>query len=179
MQAFARVTSAYGAPAVPRAPQIVRWARRGLVALALLLTYTASAADYYRTADGMAVYFGVLPAELVLGHSPEHPEKKMHGGVPRGKAQHHIVVAVFDTQNGERLSNVEVSARVQEAAFAPLSKKLEPMTIDKTTSFGNYFPMSGPGPYRIDVDIRKPGAARPVTVRFDYSHPRRQGRGTR
>ena len=176
MKAFVNAHSAYSTPAPSR---FARWARGGFFALALLLTSTAGATDYYKTVDGIAVYFGVLPAELVLGHSPEHPEKKMHGGVPRGKAQHHIVVAVFDLQNGERITNVEVSARIQEAAFAPLSKKLEPMTIDKTTSFGNYFPMSGSGPYRIDVDIRKAGALKPVTVRFDYSHPRRSSAGTR
>lgn len=160
----------YEKPPSPHLSSIWMWSV--LLATALLIASPAGAADYYKTADGMAVYLGVLPAELVLGHSPEHPEKQMHGGVPRGKRQHHIVIALFDSRNGERITDADVSARVQELGLAPISKKLEPMTIDKTVSFGNYFALSAPGPYRIDVEIRRHGAPKPITVRFDYSHPR-------
>lgn len=146
-----------------------------LLVAALLGIGAADAADYYKTADGLAVYLGVVPAELVLGHSSEHAEKKMHGGVPRGKAQHHVVIALFDSRNGERITNADVSARVQEIGLGMASKKLEPMAIEKTVSYGNYFAMSASGSYRIDVEIRRQGAPKPVTVRFDYSHPRRGG----
>jgi len=129
------------------------------------------AADYYKTAGNLAVYLGVLPAEMVQGHSPEHPEGKMHGGVPSAKRQHHVVVAIFDTKDGSRIANAEVSARVEEIGLAPITRKLEPMIIANTTSFGNYFLMSSPGPYRIEIEIRRPNAPA-AKVTFHYSHPR-------
>ena len=131
-----------------------------------------AAADYYKTAGNVAVYLGVLPAETVQGHSPEHPEGKMHGGVPSPKRQHHVVIAVFDTKDGSRITSAEVTARVGEIGLASVQKKLERMTIEKTISYGNYFSMGSPGPYRIEVEINRPGAARPVKTSFEYSHPR-------
>ena len=147
--------------------------RSFVLLVATLVAAGANGAEYYKTADGLAVYFGVLPAELVLGHSPEHPESKMHGAKPPGRGQHHVVVAVFDAKTGQRVGDAEVAARVEEAGLGVTTKKLEPMLIDKTTSYGAYFPMRAPGPYRIDVDVRRAGAVKPVTIRFEYSHPRR------
>lgn len=143
------------------------------ILVALAGTSVAAAADYYKTAGNLAVYLGVLPAEMVQGHSPEHPEGKMHGGIPSAKRQHHVVVAIFDTKNGSRIGDAAVTARVAEIGLASVKKKLESMTIDKTISYGNYFSMSGPGPYRIEIEIFRPGSSSPVRTSFEYSHPRR------
>lgn len=137
------------------------------------LTGTAAAADYYKTASNLAVYLGVLPAEMALGHSPEHPEGKMHGGVPSARRQHHVVIAVFDTKDGSRITNAEVTARVGEIGLSSTQKKLERMVIDKTISYGNYYSMGSPGPYRIEIEIIQPGSSSPVKTSFEYSHPRR------
>ena len=73
-----------------------------------------------------------------------------------------------------RVSIRPILARVREIGLGMTSKKLEPMVIEKTMSHGNYFPMSAPGPYRIEVDIhRRGGHEKPITVVFEYSHPRR------
>ena len=133
----------------------------------------AAASDYYKTAGSLAVYLGVLPAEMALGHSPEHPESKMHGGVPSSRRQHHVVIALFDAKDGSRIGNAAVTARVAEIGLAPVKKKLESMTIDKTISYGNYFSMGSPGPYRIEIEIIRPGSTGPVKTTFEYSHPRR------
>lgn len=34
----------------------------------------ASHIDQFKVVDGLSVHLGVLPAEIVGGHSPEHPE---------------------------------------------------------------------------------------------------------
>jgi hypothetical protein len=149
------------------------------VKLAAIVTMFAgmgavAAADYYnKTAGNLAVYLGVLPAEMVQGHSPEHPEGKMHGGVPSAKRQHHVVAAVFDTRDGSRVTDAEVTARVGEIGLAQTKKKLERMVIDKTISYGNYFSMGSPGPYRIEIEIVRPGSTGAVRTGFEYSHPRR------
>lgn len=133
----------------------------------------AHAADSFKTAGPFAIYLGVLPAELAKGHSPEHPEGKMHGGVPSARRQHHVVVAVFDANDGTRITDANVTASVGEPGLSITKRKLEPMVIDKTVSYGNYFPMGNPGPYRIEVEIRRPGTAVAVKTVFEYSHPRR------
>lgn len=143
------------------------------IVAALASAGAATAADYYKTAGNLAVYLGVLPAEMARGHSPEHPEGKMHGGVPSAKRQHHVVIAIFDTKDGSRIGNAAVTARVGELGLAPVKKKLEPMTIDKTISYGNYFSMGSPSPYRVEIEILQPGATAPVKASFEYSHPRR------
>ena len=38
-----------------------------------------AADDYTRSADGLTAYLGVMPAEIVKGHPPGHPEQAMHG----------------------------------------------------------------------------------------------------
>ena len=64
--------------------------------------------SYSQVVDGVAVYFGMIPAELVRGHPREHPEGVMHGGVPVGES--HLTVAVFDDKTGRRISDAEVTA---------------------------------------------------------------------
>jgi hypothetical protein len=147
--------------------------RAALAAVVAAFVGAAAAADYYKTTGNLAVYLGVLPAEMVHGHSPEHPEGKMHGGVPSSRRQHHVVIALFDAKDGSRVGDASVKARVGEIGLAPVQKNLERMTIDKTISYGNYFSMGSPGPYRIEIEIIRPGSTGPVKTTFEYSHPRR------
>jgi hypothetical protein len=144
----------------------------GALLWALLLP-ALHAADYMKTAGGLAIYLGVLPAELAQGHPPQHPEGRMHGGVPSTKRQHHVVAAVFDTKDGSRVTDAQVTAGVAEVGLGRTEKRLEPMVIDKTISYGNYFSMGGPGPYRIEIKVLRAAGHRPVTAVFEYSHPRR------
>lgn len=76
--------------------------RAAALVTGLVLAVPASAADapYRRVVDGVAVYFGILPAELVRGHPPQHPEGTMHGGAPAG--ENHVTVALFEDQSGWR-----------------------------------------------------------------------------
>ena len=97
----------------------------------------------------------------------------MHGGVPSARRQHHVVVAIFDAKDGTRITDAEVQASVGEPGLSVTKRKLEPMLIDKTISYGNYFSMGSPGPYRIEVEIRRPSTATAVKAVFEYSHPRR------
>lgn len=145
------------------------------VLAALAATFTivvAEAAETVKTSGGFAIYLGVLPAEIVKGHPPDHPEGKMHGGVLRTRNQHHVMVAIFEGRSGARVTDAQVTARVAEIGLGPTERRLESMTIDKAISYGNYFSMGSPGPYRIDLEIKRP-ATQPVRTTFEYSHPRR------
>ncbi len=54
---------------------------------------TSAAAERTRdqVVDGVAIYFGIVPAPLVRGHSRQHPEGAMHGDPCAG--ENHIAFA--------------------------------------------------------------------------------------
>lgn len=55
--------------------------------------------------NGIDVFYGVIPAEIISRHPTRHVETKMHGGVPRGSGQHHLIVSIFDVKTGQRIQN--------------------------------------------------------------------------
>ena len=59
--------------------------------------------------DGMTIYLGVLPAELVRGHPTQLGDPKaMHGGTLSYQASHHIVVALFDARTAARITDARI-----------------------------------------------------------------------
>jgi len=124
-------------------------------------------------AGDLEIFYGVIPAEVILGHPADHAERKMHDGVPRGAGHHHLIVSLFDGRTRQRVTDATVWTRVTEPALAPQRKMLEAMTIAGAITYGNYFRMSGSGPYRIEIEIIRPGSTGPVKTTFEYSHPRR------
>lgn len=143
------------------------WFLRMAAAILLLVAVTAGAAGYRQVVDGVAIYFGILPAELVRGHPPAHPESGMHGGVPVG--ENHLTVALFDDKTGERIADAQVTATITGPKGFKLEKKLEPMVIAGAASYGHYFAMPGPGPYRIALSIRTPGIGREIRAVFTWA----------
>lgn len=123
--------------------------------------------SYHKVADGVSVYFAIVPAEMVRGHPREHPEGEMHGGVPEG--ENHIMVALFDDKTGERITRAEVTARVRGGRAASIEKRLESMTIAGSLTYGNYFYMGGSGPYQVELHIYAPGRNKPISMRFEWA----------
>lgn len=148
------------------------------VAVLSIATFGASAAfaadsATHKVVQGVAIYLGMLPAEMILGHPKTHTEAEMHGGVPAGKHQYHVTVALFDAASGKRIGGAKVSARVYEINRAGTQKKLESMLIKDTISYGNYFNMpSANNPYRIRVLIELPGVSGVIETQFEYQHAR-------
>ena len=142
------------------------------LAFALALSGSARADDHSRTVGGYTVYLGIVPAEVVKGHKPGHPERQMHGGLPYRRGQQHIMVVILETTSGNRITDARVVARVSETGLAPMQKPLEPMGIAGAMSFGNYFPMRGPGPYSIKVTFELPAVNQKLETEFRYAMPR-------
>lgn len=136
------------------------------VAVLSLLTCNPSAAQdsQHSSVGGLEIYYGILPAEMVLGHEMEH------GGGKAIRGAHHLVVALFSARTGNRVTDAEVEALVEPFGLAGKTKKLEPMTINQTVTFGNYFQMPGAGPYRITVRIHLPGTGDWIETTFEYRH---------
>lgn len=129
----------------------------------------AQEAERHKVVDGVDIQYGVLSAAAVArAHPQNHPEGRMHGGPPAGKDSYHLEVALFDGAGGKRIADAEVWATVREVGLAGKRKKLDSEHIEDAVSFGNYFTMRGDGPFRIVVEVKLPGRAKPVEAQFDY-----------
>jgi cytochrome c5 len=122
----------------------------------------------FAVVGGTTVYFGVVPGDAIRSHPKEYP-KKVYGVPPSGPAQYYVTVALFDTPSGQRIEDAVVKARVATVAGAGPEKTLEPMTIANSRTYGNYFAMGGTGPYKITVNIRRPGSTDAIQAQFEYT----------
>lgn len=141
-------------------------------ALVVMLGFFASSAmaedtELHQVVDGIAIYFGVLPAEMIRGHPQAHPESQMHGGIPTDLS-YHLTVAIFDDTSSERITNADVTVKVEGSGGFEVRKELEPMTIAGKRSYGNYFRMPGASPYRIEIQIRRPESPGITRATFEW-----------
>lgn len=121
--------------------------------------------------DGIAVYLGVVPSELIRGYSTGSEETTMHGGVPLGSSSHHVMIFFVDGRP-HHSEHMEVRASVRSLGLAPQAKSLEPMHMGSTDTYGNYFAMAGGNPFGIAIELRRPGERNWHRVDFEYRHPR-------
>lgn len=47
----------------------------------------------YQQIKSINIYYGLLPAQITGKHPATHEERTMHGGVPTGKNEYHLIVA--------------------------------------------------------------------------------------
>lgn len=150
---------------------------RRLAVTVLFVTLTplsaqAATEESTQVVAGVRIYLGVLPAEMIRGHPMRH------GGVPApdpahpGLHQDHLVVALFDENNGARITDAEITANVADVASGQVSltKVLEPMKIADTQTYGNFFELPDRHDYRIRLEIRRRGREEPVRAEFRHSH---------
>ena len=106
---------------------------------------------------------------------PNGVERKMYGGVPAGKGQYYVGVTIFDAGDGRRITDADVSARVQGIDFGASPTRLEPIKLDQAPPYyGNFFPTASTRSYCMEIDIgRDASQGEPVRVTFEYSHPPR------
>lgn len=113
---------------------------------------------------------GVLPSEMIRGHPVTHTESAMHADKPARKGEFHVTIALFDASTGARITGADVRARVAEIGLAGVEKRLQPMEIADTETYGNYFRMSGNGPFRISLSIDIPGRPGEIKAEFEHRH---------
>jgi hypothetical protein len=75
-----------------------------MVALWFATLFPASAAEQSKTVDGMEIYYGVVPAE-VIGKQLDQHDTKMHRRRWRRTGSHHLVVTLFHAKTGQRISD--------------------------------------------------------------------------
>ena len=116
--------------------------------------------------DGYRVAFVALPAEMIRPPS--------HGGARAGTDSHHVIVVIVEEASGRALAGAKVAARVRDAGVPGPMKPLAPMSIGAAPAYGNFFPLHGAGPYRIEMEFQAPGGDGVRTAAFDYEHPGRR-----
>ena len=133
---------------------------------------TATETDLSKTAGGVTVYLGIVPAEIVKGlPSGSATERPMHGRTPKGPHEYHVVAAVFDATSGVRVSDAVVIAEVSGLGLSGAKKKLEPMQISGTTTYGGFFDLPGFDLYTVKLTVERSGAS-PAALQFKYDHRR-------
>ena len=146
-----------------------------LIALCTSLALAISAlaqGQESRSGGGLTVYLGVVPAEIIKGPSPHSAERPMHGRSPRGPHEYHLVAALFDAATGARVSDAAVTAQVLALGLSGSTRKLEPMQIAGTTTFGGFFSLPGRDVYTVKLTVDRPGGVAPVVVNFKFDHRR-------
>jgi hypothetical protein len=143
--------------------------------LAFSLSGSAAAVetDQSKTAGGVTVFLGVVPAEIVKGlpATGTTEQRPMHGGVPKGQHEYHLVAAVFDATSGARILDAIVTAQVSGLGLTGSNTKLEPMRISGTTTYGGFFNLPGFDLYTVKLTVQR-GEAAPVIFEFKFDHRR-------
>ncbi len=114
--------------------------------------------------NGMSVYLGVIPAQL----SQEHPA--MHGGFAGEEHRYHVLVALFDSRSGKRITDASVKAAVFPLGLERSPEALEAMRSEPL-SYGNYFTLHKPELYRIRVEIRRGDNGHLSVAEFVFQRP--------
>lgn len=144
----------------------------GIAALALPMSAPAQdAADANSmVVDGVLAYLGVLPAAIVRGHPSSHSEGTMHGGVPEGRNQYHLVLALFDATTGARIEAARVSVKLMELGHIGNTRlNLEPMLIAGTMTWGAFAELPSRQALELSFDVILPGRAKGIVFPFTYT----------
>jgi len=125
----------------------------------------------HKVVAGTAIELGVVSAESIRAQHPKpDAESTMHGGIPTGSGYYHVNISLRDAATNAEIKDAEVEVRVANPVTGSEAKKLEPVAIRNTLTYGNYFRMPGKDPYTIVVRVLRQGVSQPVEAKFDYRH---------
>lgn len=122
----------------------------------------------YKTVDGMEIYLGLLPAEVMRAAPAGSAERTMHGGVPSGSGYFHVNVSVFDAASKSPVGGAKVSLRVEQLDGSGATKALEPVALNNVPGYGNYVRLRRNTQYVLIVRVQKPDTPRAAEARFEH-----------
>lgn len=125
----------------------------------------ADHAQRHQIIDDMSIYLGIIPAQLTQKYV------SMHGGVAHEEHSYHIVIAIFDTKSGKRITNAKLKGTVALLGRKGNTKDLEPMH-DVLLSYGNYFTMDQATHYTISIEIHRAGKNAKSVANFIFYRPK-------
>lgn len=141
----------------------------GAVLAGLLAGFTAAAVAAHpgmsQEVDGLTVYLGVMSADRLA----EHPELLPEGHPIRaGKDMYHVLVAIFDSATGQRITDATVDTMVSPLGLAGSTRVMHRSPPDEMVTYCNFFRLPSGDTYVIRVRIRRPGIQAVRTARFTF-----------
>jgi len=127
----------------------------------------ASDASLSKSIDGIDIYMGISHIQKTGQDTTAHKLSMMKG--LRGK-KHHITVALFDSQSGQRITDARVVARIGEVGLSSNRKRLKPQQFGDAVSYGRDFYISKEGQHWIDLKIKREGIKQATMARFEWKH---------
>jgi hypothetical protein len=132
----------------------------------------ATEAEQSKTAGGLTVYLGVVPAEIVKG-PPTHVSLSKgpheYDIISKGPHDYHFVAAIFDATSGERVSDAVVTADVSGLGLSGSKARL--VQIAGTAAYGGFFDLPGSDLYIVKLTVERTGTS-PAVLQFRYDHRR-------
>ena len=126
----------------------------------------ANDSQRHKTVDGMSIYLGIIPAQLIRGHEKMHAD----GNNIKNKAHtYHVLIAIFDNNSKKRITDAKLKATVIPLGMKGKIKNLEPMRGD-LLSYGNYFSMPELTLYQIIIEIQRKDKKVKSVVEFTFKH---------
>lgn len=123
----------------------------------------------HKIIEGMDVYLGVISADSIRAmHPTQGQEKTMHGGIPKGKGYYHVNISLLDRKTGAEIRDAMIDLRVEDPVMGEQMKKLDPISFNKTTSYGNYFRMPENYAYKITAQIVRGGQSHAAKAKFAF-----------
>jgi len=131
----------------------------------------ARADAMHKVIAGTSIDLGIVAAETIRAQHPKpDAESSMHGGIPEGKAFYHVNISLRDAATNAEIKDAEVKVSIASPVAGGETKRLEPMAIRDTLSYGNYFRMPGKDPYTITVQVSRPGGSGDLEAKFAFRH---------
>lgn len=137
-----------------------------LAAAAAMLVAFAASAQQAKTANGLLINFGLMPAEQAVhaqGHRDLHPEK-----FPSGSQ--HILVTVTDEKAGKRIGDADVVVEVVDPKGNAERKALLRTSAAGMPDYSELFVFGWSGDYEVRVSVFPTKDAKPVKASFRVRH---------
>ncbi|CAA6815814.1 MAG: Unknown protein [uncultured Sulfurovum sp.] len=125
----------------------------------------ADHAQRHQIIDGMSIYLGTIPAQLTQNYV------SMHGGVTDEEHSYHIVISIFDTKSGKRITSAKLKTTVALVGDKGNTKDLEPMH-EVLLGYGNYFTMHQAAHYIISTEISRANTKAKSVAHFIFNRPK-------
>lgn len=132
----------------------------GVPVAAAPVAATASADPYHKIVAGTEIYLGIVRADAV-------PEGQRKSGAPAGKGQYYLNVSLVDSKTKAAITDAQVKLSVADP-FSAQTKALDVVAANGMVSYGGYFRMLGPEPYKITARIQRPSTGRAIETQFEY-----------
>lgn len=150
--------------------------KRAVLAITLAASVTlpsAAAVDagFRRNVGDYSLYLSVMPADVIRGPLAPVDPAASPNRPPAARDTRHVMVSIFESRDGRRVTDARVAARVAALGFSGEKKPLERTAVAGAAVYGGFFPMMGRGPYRVDVEFQAPPTALRQHASFYFTQP--------